>query len=88
VASKKTEKEKDEKQVDIFQSGLVPKHELLDQEEKAELLKKYNISLKQLPRIKHEDAAVKMLNAKRGDIVRVVRRSPVAGEYNYFRVVV
>ena len=86
--TKKSDKEKQEKEIDIFQSNLVPRHELLNQEEKSELLKKYNISLKQLPRIKGDDSAVKLLSAKHGDIVKIIRRSYVAGEYNYYRVVV
>jgi DNA-directed RNA polymerase subunit H (RpoH/RPB5) len=88
VMASKKEKEKEEKELDIFQSELVPKHDLLNQEEKVELLKKFNITLKQLPRIKQDDAAVKILNAKRGDIVKVMRKSPVATEYYYYRVVV
>ena len=88
LMTKKSDKEKQEKEIDIFQSNLVPRHELLNQEEKSELLKKYNISLKQLPRIKGDDSAVKLLSAKHGDIVKIIRRSHVAGEYNYYRVVV
>ncbi len=83
---KKQEEEK-EKSFDIFQSSLVPKHEIMNPEEKAELLKKLNISLKQLPRIKNDDPAVKVINAKHGDVVRVTRRSPTAGECYYYRVV-
>jgi len=87
MASKK-EKKEEEKEFDIFQSSLVPKHELLNDEEKAELMKKLNIKLKQLPRIRRNDMAAKILNAKRGDIIRITRKSPVAGEYYYYRVVV
>jgi DNA-directed RNA polymerase subunit H len=85
----KTKKEKEEeKSVNIFQSSIVPVHELMNAEEKADLLKKFGVSLKQIPRIKDDDAAVKMLGAKRGDVIRIIRRSPVAGEYYYYRVVV
>ncbi len=88
MASKKQKEKEEEKEIDIFQSELVPKHEMLNQEEKSELLKKFNISLKQLPRIKQEDAAVKAMNPKKGDIVKITRNSSVAGEYHYYRVVV
>lgn len=83
-----TTKKKEESELDIFQSSLVPKHEILGGEEKAELLKRLNVSLKQLPRIKEEDPVVKLLQGKRGDVVKVTRKSPVAGEYFYYRVVV
>jgi len=73
---------------DIFQSGLVPRHELLGGEEKAEMLKSLNVAAKQLPRIKDDDPAVKMVQAKKGDIIKIMRKSLSAGEYNYYRVVV
>jgi DNA-directed RNA polymerase subunit H len=83
--AKKAEKEKD---LDIFQSNLVSRHELLNAEERSELMKKLNIKLKQLPRMKRDDAGVDKLEAKRGDVVRIVRKSLSAGEYYYYRVVV
>lgn len=78
---------KEEKEIDIFQSNLVPKHEILGGEEKAEMLKRLNVSLKQLPRIKDDDPVVKILQAKHGDVLKITRKSMVAGEYNYYRVV-
>lgn len=81
-------KKKEEDEIDIFQSGFVPKHEILSGEGKAELLKRLNVSLKQLPRIKEEDPVVKILQGRRGDVVMITRKSAVAGEYNYYRVVV
>lgn len=79
---------KEEKDIDIFQSNLVPKHEILGGEEKAELLKKLNVSLRQLPRIKDDDPVVKTLKGTRGDVIKVTRKSAAAGEYFYYRVVV
>ena len=80
-------KKKDESDIDIFQSNLVPKHEILNGEDKAEMLKRLNVSLKQLPRIKEDDPIVKILQAKHGDVLKITRKSLVAGEYNYYRVV-
>lgn len=81
-------KKKEETDIDIFQSNLVPKHEILNGEEKSELLKQLNVSLKQLPRIKEDDPVIKMLQGKHGDVVRITRKSLVAGEYTHYRVVV
>ncbi|MFA4820428.1 MAG: DNA-directed RNA polymerase subunit H [Candidatus Aenigmatarchaeota archaeon] len=81
-------KKKEETDIDIFQSNLVPKHEILNGEEKSELLKQLNVSLKQLPRIKEDDPVMKMLQGKHGDVVRITRKSLVAGEYIHYRVVV
>lgn len=80
--------EEEKKEVDIFESDLVPKHEIISGEEKAEILERLNIALKQLPRIREEDPVSKALGAKRGDVLRIVRKSPVGTDYNYYRVVV
>ena len=84
MASAKAEKEE---QIDIFKSSLVPKHELLSGDEVDELLKKFSIKLKHLPRIKQDDPVIKILGGKHGDIVRITRRSQTAGEAYYYRVV-
>jgi DNA-directed RNA polymerase subunit H (RpoH/RPB5) len=76
------------KQLDITKHELVPKHEILNENEKKELLQKYGITLRQLPRILITDAMVKILNAKIGDVIKITRNSPTAGETVYYRVVV
>lgn len=78
----------EEEGIDIFQSTLVPKHEVLSEDEKANLLKELNITSKQLPRIRQEDAVVRKLNAKKGDLIKITRADEVVGEYYYYRVVV
>jgi len=90
---RKTEKKKKEKlrslsEIDITKHELVPKHEILSEEEKKELLEKYKVRLEDLPRILITDPAIAKLNPKPGDIIRIVRRDPIAGETVYYRVVV
>ncbi len=87
MAPKPKEKE-EKKHIDIFQSSIVPKHSVLTADEKSELMKKLNITPKQLPRIKEEDAAVEEIGAKKGDVLKIIRNSQAAGEYVYYRVVV
>ena len=77
-----------EEGVNIFQSDLVPEHVVLNPTEKETLLKKYNISLKQLPRIRKSDPVVVSLKAAEGDIIMVKRNDPEVGDYYYYRVVV
>jgi len=67
---------------------LVPKHALLTDNEKQELLNQYKITLRQLPRILLDDAVIQNLGGKLGDVVKIIRKSPVAGEAVYYRVVV
>lgn len=74
--------------IEILDNELVPKHEILSKEEEEELLKKYNTTKKHLPKILATDPIVKLIGAKKGDIIRITRKSPIAGEYYYYRVVV
>ncbi|MEM5879132.1 MAG: DNA-directed RNA polymerase subunit H [Candidatus Aenigmatarchaeota archaeon] len=76
------------KKINVEKHQLVPKHIILSEEERSEILKKYKISLRQLPRILITDPAIADKNPKVGDVVKIVRKSPTAGEAIYYRVVV
>ena len=67
---------------------LTPKHYKLSEREKAQLLEKYRVTSKELPKILKTDAALRELDARPGDIVKIVRKSPTAGESVFFRVVI
>ena len=75
-------------EIDITKHYLVPKHVILSEEEKKELLEKYKVSLSDLPKIKISDPALKNLNVKPGDVVKIIRNNPWIGEEIYYRVVV
>lgn len=72
----------------IFKHYLVPRHEILSPEERQALLEKYRVEPYKLPRIKASDPAIRLIGAKPGDIVKIIRRSPTAGESVYYRYVV
>jgi DNA-directed RNA polymerase subunit H len=72
----------------IFKHELVPKHEILPPEEAKELLEKYHIEAHQLPAIKSSDVAVIGIGAKLGDIIKITRESPTAGEHIAYRLVI
>ncbi|MDI3474889.1 MAG: DNA-directed polymerase subunit [Thermococcaceae archaeon] len=76
------------KEFDIFSHELVPEHRVLSEEEKEAILKKYKIKISQLPQIKASDPAVVALEAKPGDVIEIKRKSPTAGYYYYYRLVV
>ena len=76
------------KEIDISKHELVPKHEILNDAHKAELLKNYGIVLRQLPRILETDPMVMHLNAKVGDVIKITRKSATAGEAEYYRIVI
>jgi len=72
----------------ILKHELVPEHIILKEEEKNELLEKYKIKPKNLPKILTTDPVVKALNAKEGDILKIIRKSKTAGTSAYYRKVV
>lgn len=71
----------------IQEHKLIPKHTKLSEEETQKLLEQYNISLKQLPKILKSDPAIKDLNAKPGDVIKIDRESPTMGKTSFYRVV-
>ena len=74
--------------INVTKHELVPKHQILKEHEKVELLKKYRVKDSQLPKIQCEDPVSRYFGAKRGDIVRIVRPSETAGRYVTYRVAV
>lgn len=73
---------------DIFKHELVPKHEILTKDEVEELKKKYRIQPYQIPRIKASDPAAKMIGARPGDVIKIIRTSPTAGHSITYRYVI
>jgi len=72
----------------IFEHVFVPKHEIVGAGEREKLLKEYRVQPYQLPRLKASDPAAKAIDAKPGDIVRIIRDSQTAGKYTSYRYVV
>jgi DNA-directed RNA polymerase subunit H len=73
---------------DIFEHELVPRHEILTSAESEQVLTQYRIHPYQLPQIKATDPAVKAIGAKPGDILRIIRKTPTAGQHIAYRYVV
>ena len=67
---------------------LVCKHSKAADAEKENLLKKFDITPQDLPKIMQTDPAIKTLGVKAGDIVKIERESKTAGKSAYYREVV
>ncbi len=76
------------KKFNVLEHELVPDHILLSEEEAAEVLKKFNISKGQLPKIKTTDVVVKQIGAQPGDVIRIIRKSLTAGKAVAYRLVI
>ncbi len=72
----------------IFEHVLVPNHIVLSTEEVEKVLRELNAARDQLPRIKVSDPALRNLEVKVGDVVKIVRESPTMGKSIAYRVVV
>jgi DNA-directed RNA polymerase subunit H (RpoH/RPB5) len=81
--------------IDSFQMNplkhyLVPPHEIVPKEQHEGLMKTLYITQKtQFPLIRyHEDPITRVIGATPGDILKITRPSPSAGEYVIYRVCV
>ena len=72
---------------DIQKHMLVPKHEIMTEDEIADEFSDVEYDFKDLPKIRLEDPVVKAINAKSGDVLRITRKSQTAGEFVTYRIV-
>ena len=72
---------------DITTHRIAMPHRIIKEEEKTELMKKFNINDpgNQLPWIDSQDPMIKWIGGRPGDIVEVSRHSDVAGSELYYR---
>jgi len=66
---------------------LIPKHELLKEDEMKKVLEKYDVTKDQLPKIRSDDPAIQHLEVKKGDVIRIMRKEDHI-ENTYYRIVV
>lgn len=78
----------DEVRFNVLNHVNVPLHVILPEDEVKDLLKRYNIVREQLPKIRNNDPACRVIDAKPGQVVKVTRRSPTAGTAIAYRLVI
>ncbi|MDD2473814.1 MULTISPECIES: DNA-directed RNA polymerase subunit H [unclassified Methanoculleus] len=74
--------------LDVLKHEMVPDHQIMGEAEVSDLLATYHISLEQLPKIYHDDPAVKAIGADVGNVIRITRESRTAGRAEAYRLVV
>ena len=76
------------KEINITPHYLVPKQTKLTDTEAKKFLEKYNITVKELPKILVTDPALDNLDVQPGDIIKIDRNSETAGKTTYYRGVI
>ena len=76
----------DELQMNITKHQFMPKYEVLNEEDKKSFLVTLKVQDHQLPRISVTDPAAKYYGMRRGDIVRIIRKSETAGHAVMYRI--
>ena len=72
---------------DIQKHMLVPKHEIMTEEEISNEFSDADYDFKYLPNIKVNDPVAKSIGAEPGNILRITRESQTAGVFITYRIV-
>lgn len=75
-------------QSDITEHDLVPTHIVLSKEEGEEVLESYRARKRDMPLIRTTDPVAKYFNMKPGEIVKIIRPSPITCEVISYRLVI
>jgi len=70
----------------ITQHEIVPQHILLTPDEVDVILKQYQTTRTQLPKLLTTDPVAKYYGMKMGDVCKIIRQSPMTGESYYYRI--
>lgn len=74
--------------INITEHELVPQHILLTTEEKEELFSRYKLKENQLMKMLASDPVARYYGYKRGQVIKIIRKSDTAGRYVTHRLVV
>jgi len=73
--------------IDIQDHMLVPKHEIMTEEEISEEFSDVDYDFNDLPKIRSDDPVVKAIGAEEGNVLRITRDSQTAGVFVTYRIV-
>lgn len=74
--------------LNVLDHIMVPDHKIMSEEEVSQLFSSYSITSEHLPKMYQDDPAVKVIGAKIGDVIRIIRTSQTAGRAESYRLVI
>ncbi|NLT38314.1 MAG: DNA-directed RNA polymerase subunit H [Methanomassiliicoccus sp.] len=82
-----------ESDLHVLEHDLVPEHTLLTEQEAEKVLAKFKITKDQLPKIRKDDACIRILERIEGPIspgrvIQIRRKSDTAEEFIVYRLVI
>ena len=80
-------KKKPVSSIDVLSHNLVPEMKILEENQKKQVLKQYDVTSDQLPKILLNDPSVQALKAEAGDIISI-EREDLTGKYKVYKLVV
>jgi len=75
-------------QSDVTEHDLVPQHIVLTKEEGEQVLESYRARKRDMPLIRTNETVARYYNMKSGEIVKIIRPSPLTGEAIAYRLVI
>ncbi|WP_458403340.1 DNA-directed RNA polymerase subunit H [Methanobrevibacter sp.] len=73
--------------IDIQNHKLVPKHEIMTEEEISQEFGDVDYDFRDLPKIRANDPVVEAIGAESGNVLRITRESQTAGVFVTYRIV-
>jgi len=74
--------------INVLEHEVVPSHEVLDEGDIKAVLQKYGIKKEEMPKIMVGDTTAQAVGAQVADILKITRKSPTAGTFVAYRLVV
>lgn len=75
-------------ETNLLKHSLIPLHEKITEKEIKELFEYHNITMKELPKILKNDPAIRHLEPKENDVIKITRNSLTAGKSIFYRGVI
>ena len=77
-----------ELQLNLIEHDLQPVFQILNEEEKEKFMEEYQVTKKQMSKMKSIDPVARYFNCKAGDVFRIIRPSTSAGVGIHYRIVI